>query len=153
VAKLDESASVPAVGKSTRARLGASLERPGVVSALLFGSQATGRAGPLSDIDVAVWLDPGTRPADRYGLERQLMDIAAQAAGTDELELVVLNDAAPLLQYGVLRNGIRLVDREPRTRIQLETDALLKYLDTAPLRATLAAGVRRRITDGSFGRR
>ena len=30
---------------------------PGVLFAYLFGSQATGRAGPLSDVDVAVYLD------------------------------------------------------------------------------------------------
>jgi predicted nucleotidyltransferase len=32
-------------------------EQRGVVLAYLFGSQATGRAGPLSDVDFAVLLD------------------------------------------------------------------------------------------------
>jgi predicted nucleotidyltransferase len=82
-----------------RLELSAALDRPSVVSALLFGSQATGKAGPLSDVDLAVWLD-----------------------------------------------------RDPRTRIKLEADAVLEYLDTAPLRETLAAGIRHRIAEGRFGR-
>ena len=151
--KVDERAVVPAVTDAVRARLAAALDKPGVISALLFGSQATGKAGPLSDIDVGLWLDPRSPSGERYEFQLQLMTAASEALGTDEVEVVVLNDATPLLRHRVLRDGIRLVDRDPRTRVRLERDALLEYLDTAPLRATIAAGIRRRIADGHFGRR
>jgi hypothetical protein len=73
---------------------------------------------------------------------------AAEAVGSDEVEVVILNDATPLLRYRALRDDIRLLDPDPRMRVRLERDALLEYLDTAPLRAPIAAGVRRRIADG-----
>ena len=44
--------------------------QPDVVAAYLFGSQARGDAGPLSDVDSAVWLDDDPEP-DRC-LSRQL---------------------------------------------------------------------------------
>jgi len=79
-----------------------------------------------------------------------LIAAASEAVGTDEVQVVVLNDATPLLRHRVLRDGVQLVDRDPRTRIRLEAAALLEYLDTAPLRATLAAGLRHRDRRGAF---
>ena len=58
VTKVDERAAVPPIDDAARKRLGVALDRPGVVSVLLFGSQATGRAGPLSDIDIAAGSPP-----------------------------------------------------------------------------------------------
>jgi uncharacterized protein len=150
--KTDERATVPAVDDAAQRRLAAALDRSPVVSALLFGSQATGKAGPLSDIDVAVWLDPVLGPAERHRVHLELMSAAARALASDEVQVVVLNEATPLLRHRVLRDGVRLVDRDPRARVRLETKALLEYLDTAALRATLASGVRHRIAEGRFGR-
>lgn len=152
VTKIDEHAAVPPVDAVARGRLAAALDEPGVVSALLFGSQATGKAGPLADIDVAVWLDPALDAQERFRRQLALIAAASQALGTDEVQIVVLNDATPLLRHRALRDGIRLVDRDTKTRIRLETGALLEYLDTAPLRAALAAGLRHRIEEGRFGR-
>lgn len=150
--KVDERATVPAVDGAARARLAAALHRPPVVSALLFGSHATGKAGPLSDVDVAVWLDPALQSAERHNVALELIGAAASALGTDEVQIVVLNDATPLLRHRAMRDGIRLVDRDRATRVTLEARALLEYLDTAPLRATLADGLRHRIAEGRFGR-
>lgn len=151
--KVDERAFVPAVDDAARERLAAALEQEGVVSALLFGSQATGNAGSLSDVDVAVWLRPELEDRERGSRQLALLGAASDALATDEVQVVVLNDATPLLRHRVLRDGVRLVDRDPRTRIRLEVAALLEYLDTASLRATLAAGLRHRIEEGRFGRR
>ena len=152
VTKVDEHAVVPPVDAAARTRLAAALDRPGVVSALLFGSQATGRTGALSDVDVAVWMDPGLSPAARGQLGNELFPAAARALGTAEVDLVVLNDASVLLAHQARRDGIRLLERDRDARVRLETRALLDYLDTAPLRAALAQGVRRRILEDRFGR-
>jgi predicted nucleotidyltransferase len=153
VTKIDERTVVPPIDDAARARLAASLDHPAVVSALLFGSQATGKAGALSDIDVGVWLDPGLSATERGRLGRRLTAAAGDAVGTGELQVVVLNDATPLLRHRAMRDGMRLVDHDAKSRIRLETASLLEYLDTAPLRATLAGGLRQRIAEGRFGRR
>lgn len=150
--KVDEHAVVPDLDPAARARLASALDVEGVVAALLFGSRARGHAGPLSDVDLAVWLDPGLSRAERHALRLELIAAAARALGSDELDLVVLNDATPLLRHRAMRDRQRLLDRDPRDRVRLEARALLEYLDTAPLRATLATGVRHRIQEGRFGR-
>lgn len=151
--KVDERASVPSIDAVKRERLVRALDRDRVVAGMLFGSQASGQAGPLSDVDIAVWLDPGLSREQRSTLRTELSLAAIKALGTDEVDVVVLNQAPPLLRHRALKGGSRLFERDPRARVRLETAALLDYFDTAPLRATLAAGRRRRIEEGRFGRR
>jgi len=151
--KLREQALVPPVDEVRRARLAGALDTAGVVAASLIGSQATGRAGPLSDVDVAVWLAPELDLHQRHERQLELIGAASRALGTDEVDIVVLNDATPLMRHRAMRDGIRLIERDRTLRVRLETRGLLDYLDTAPLRATLAEGVRRRIAEGRFGRR
>lgn len=151
--KIDERAIVPPVTGERRARLRAALDVPGVVAASLIGSQATGRAGPLSDVDVGVWLDPELSRKERWELESALHLAAMKALDTPEVDLVVLNGASPLMRHRAMREGVRLVERDRAERVRLEARGLLDYLDTAPLRAMLNAGVIRRIDEGRFGRR
>lgn len=149
--KVDHQARVPPVDTAARARLAAVFDRPPVVAAYLFGSQASGSPGPLSDIDVAVvTMSP---VGARGGLRADLLAAATEALGTCEVDLVLLDDAPPLLAHGVVRDGMLLLDRDARERVRFETRALLEYLDTAPLRETLAAGRRERLVGGRFGRR
>lgn len=134
--------------ESARLRLAAAFDRDGVVAAVLHGSQATGRAGPGSDIDVGVWVDPRLSPDARLdmrlSLERDLPD--------ERVDLVVLNDASPLLAHRARQSGVLLVDRDPRARMRLETRALIEYLDTNYLREELARATRNRLAEGRFGR-
>jgi len=151
--KVSERAVVPPLDQARCAQLARALDVPGVVAASLIGSQATGRAGPLSDVDVAVWLAPDLGPERRQALTLGLLEAASAALGTDEVDLVGLNEASPLMRHRAMRDGVRLMERDRAARVRLEARGLLDYLDTAPLRATLAQGVRRRIDEGRFGRR
>ena len=152
VTRIDERGPPVVVDDAARARLAAALERDGVVAAMLFGSQALDSAGPLSDVDIAVWADPGLDRAERFDLRLELIGAATGALRTEEVDLVVLNDAPPLLRHRALRDSVRLVDRDPRCRIRLETRAILDYLDTKPLREVLGAAALSRLSEGRFGR-
>ena len=151
--KVDERSSVPRIGAVERERLSRALDRDHVVAGMLFGSQATGKAGPLSDVDVAVWLDSDLPREKLSALRSELTLAAVEALGTDEVDIVVLNDAPPLFKHRAIKEGRRLLERDPVVRVRLETAALLEYLDTAPLRETLTVARRRRIAEGRFGRR
>lgn len=151
--KVDERARVPALDDAARRQLACALDRPGVVAGFLIGSQAAGRAGPLSDVDLAAWLAPTLSAEARFALRLDLLRAAAEALGTDEVDLVVLNDAGPLLRHRAMTTREFLVERDHAQRVRYETRAVLEYLDAAPLRATLATGLRRRIDEGRFGRR
>lgn len=150
--KVDQHAEVPRVDVGAHARLAAALDREPVAAAYLFGSQATGAPGPLSDVDVAVALTAHSGEATP-DVRADILAVAIDALGTDEVDLVLLDRAPPLLRHRVLKDGVLLVDRDPRARVRFETRALLDYLDTAPLREILAAGRRGRLAEGRFGRR
>jgi predicted nucleotidyltransferase len=150
---VDERARVPPLDPAARERLAGALDREGVVAAMLIGSQARGDAGPLSDVDVGVWHEPGLDPAARLRLRLDLAAAAARALGTEEVDVVPLNRATPLMRHRAVRDGVRLVERDPKARVRLEARAILDYLDTKPLRAELARGLRHRIEENRLGRR
>lgn len=132
--------------------LRSALDREGVVAALLFGSRATGKATAASDVDLAVWLDPALDGDARLDLRLVLLGEASAATAPDEVDLVVMNDAPPLLQQRARETGRMLLERDPLNRIRLESRALVEFLDTQPLRDELARGSRHRIAEGRFGR-
>ncbi|HWN74033.1 MAG TPA: nucleotidyltransferase domain-containing protein [Solirubrobacterales bacterium] len=150
--KVDENAYVPEIDEAARQRLSEALDKKGVVAAMLIGSQARGEAGPLSDVDIAVWHEPELDRNQRWDLQLSLMGVAQDALGTNEVDIVMLNDAPPLLQHRAIRDAVRLVERDHAQRVRLETRALLVYLDTKPLRDELRRGIKHSIEEGRFGR-
>ena len=123
-------------------------EQADVVAAYLYGSQARGTTGPLSDVDVAVLLGDDTDRSRRW---LELASVLTNAVG-DDLDLVVLNDAPAPLAYRVLRDGIVVLSRDERARIHHWTSTVREYLDTALLREAARRGLRHRIEEGRFGR-
>jgi predicted nucleotidyltransferase len=150
--KVDERAFVPVIDDDALRRLSEALDKDGVVAAMLFGSQARGEAGPLSDVDIAVWHEPGMEPKQRWDLESSLMSAAQEALGTSEAYVVMLNHAPPLLQHRAIRDAVRLVERDRAQRVRFETRAILDYLDTAPLRLARKENLKRQFREDSFGR-
>jgi predicted nucleotidyltransferase len=150
---IDEKSRVPLLDEAALSRLGHALNHDGVVAAMLIGSQARGTVGPLSDVDIAVWHEPRLESRGRLDLQLSLAQDGGSALGTDEIDIVMLNHAPPLIRHRAIRDGKRLVERDHDERVRLETRAILDYLDTAPLRAELGRGVRRRMEEGRFGRR
>lgn len=114
----------------TRARLqtlGAALERhPHVVFAYLFGGAATGDLKPLSDVDVAVYLDDA---ADVLDAKLEVIGIVTGHLGTDEVDVVVLNEAPTALAGRILASRRVIVDREPFRRHRFESRALREFFD------------------------
>jgi len=149
---IDEKSRVPPIDEAALERLSHALDREGVIAAMLIGSQARGTPGPLSDVDIAVWHDEGLDPATRLRLQLDLARAASEALGTDEVDVVMLNRAPPLLRHRAVRDAKLLVERDPVARVRLDARALLDYLDTKPLRAEMSRGLRKRIEEGSFGR-
>jgi predicted nucleotidyltransferase len=142
--------SEPPVG---RRRLIAALEREPICAAYLFGSQASGTAGPLSDTDLAVLVEPIVGVDERFRLRLELIAQATRLLQTNRVDVIVLNDAPILLRHRVIRDGELLLEREREQRVRFETATILEYLDTRPLRAELARGVQGRLAEGTFGRR
>lgn len=126
--------------------------QPQVVSAYLFGSQATGRAGPLSDIDVAVILTEEAQRGDDVHEREALLHVELmKALRTDKVDLVFLHEAGPFLAHRVIRDGRRVYVRDELLDQRFRVHVVQQYLDTAPLRRLQAEELRKRIAQGRFG--
>ncbi len=104
----------------------------GVVFAYLFGSAARGELGPLSDVDVAVYLEPGADPSE--GL-LEAIGSATDHLGTDEVDVVLLNTAPTALIGRCLLSRRVLVDHDPFLRQRFESAELRKFFDFRVLEA------------------
>jgi len=106
---------------------------PNVRMAYVFGSTVAGAPRVGSDVDVAVhW---ATRPTLEE-LGRVVDEI--QSATRRQVDLVDLATAPPLLMREILTAGRLVVARDDTERLQFETHALARFMDTAHLRRVQA---------------
>ena len=124
-----------------------------VVLAYLFGSHARGRATPMSDLDFAVLLSEAIARAAYIDYQIALTQDLTRVFGSDEVQVVILNQAPPLLAYAVVVHGRELLCRDAAARVRFRVRATQRYLDTQPLRKVQAEATARRIREGRFGRR
>lgn len=114
--------------------------------AYLFGSLAKGTQNRLSDVDVAVFLDPEflvrPHPEHSYGYKAHLITELMSQLKTNEIDIVILNHASPFLRFQVLRDGIVICETNREERIRFQAQALSRYFDLKPfLEAGLPAKV------------
>jgi predicted nucleotidyltransferase len=132
-----------------RGRIVEALEaRPEIVFALLFGSRASGRVRPDSDWDIAVFLDETLDASSRFRVRREL---AAALEPELTVDIVVLNDAPPLLAHRALM-GQLLVDRDRTRYVRFFVRALGESQDEAYARRIHADARRERLIAGHHGR-
>ncbi|MCL6479788.1 MAG: nucleotidyltransferase domain-containing protein [Peptococcaceae bacterium] len=104
----------------------------GITLAVLFGSQAGGRATRESDIDLAVWLEQTDLLRDvpdavRAG--KKLMRDVINYLETGNVDLVILNYASPLLKFQVARTGKPVYQKTPEIFAGFCSRALREHND------------------------
>jgi len=97
--------------------------------AYLFGSYAKGKAGPLSDFDIAVLLDGCLDARESFDLRLRLINGISSILKTDKVDVVVMNDAPLLLNYNIIKEGGILDSKDELERVMFETHILSRYLD------------------------
>ncbi|MCF8080935.1 MAG: nucleotidyltransferase domain-containing protein [Desulfobacterales bacterium] len=103
--------------------------RKDVLFSYLFGSAASGKTHPMSDLDIAVYLDGEPTAEGKLDLLGGLID----AVKTDEIDLVVLNTAPLPLKARIIRSRRVLTDRAPFVRHAFESATMRAYLDFSKL--------------------
>lgn len=122
----------------------------GLSLVLLFGSQAQGRITPLSDIDIAV-LSVRNKSLDTYDKLR-LTGAFQELFKSNQVDVVLLNRAGPLLRYEALTKGVILLDRDPAYHAAIHLQALRDYEDTKHFRAVQFAAMSKHLQAGTFGK-
>ena len=123
-----------------------------ILLAYVFGSRATGHVHPESDVDVAVLVDEALSADERYSERLALTGELSRLFRCDQVDVVILNEAAPLLAYEALRNGARVYSISEDVRIQFQIRTLRAYEDTSSLRRILSEAMAERVRAGSFGK-
>ena len=114
--------------------------------AYLFGSHAMDKATALSDIDIAVFLDNRVDPL-HYRLK--LVETFTRVAKNENIDIVVLNQATPLLKHEVIGAGIVLKEAREE-RLLFETEVLREYLDLDHLRKVQRLYIREQLRAGTY---
>ena len=94
----------------------------------LFGSQATGKTGPLSDYDFAIYIDE--KDAQKgFQLRLQIANALSAYLNTDNVDVLVINDIkSPEIKYAIIKEGILLYEQEPY-KVLLVPRILNEYFD------------------------
>lgn len=99
-----------------------------------------------------MYVDPDSRAQTQFGYAAELTADLGALLGTDDVDVVVLNQAPPLLYHRVLRDGSRLLARDMAATTTREGRALSRYCDYLPQLRKIDAAHAARIGDGGFGR-
>src|SRR5262245_12699548 len=107
--------------------------RRDVHAAYIFGSVATGRTRNNSDVDVAVLLAGRPRPGRSFRYRLKLIADIGSALHRSDVDVVVLNDAPPLLAHRILAKGKLVFERSASARVRFQVRTAGLYLDMMPL--------------------
>jgi predicted nucleotidyltransferase len=105
-----------------------------VVVAYLFGSHAAGRAHRESDVDVGVLLDRAQCPDAKARFEKrvELTSALIGALHVNDVDVVILNDAPPLLGRRIVREGRLVHCGDPEAEHAFRRDVEIRAADLAP---------------------
>jgi predicted nucleotidyltransferase len=95
-----------------------------VIFAYLFGGMVKSRLNPLSDVDIAIYVKD-MKKLDYLGMFGKIADILR----TDEIDLVILNNAPLSLAGRILQGRKVLVDKKPFVRHLFESRILREFFD------------------------
>jgi predicted nucleotidyltransferase len=99
-----------------------------VIIGYVFGSEAKGESGPLSDMDIAVFVDKSIDKSGRFDLKLRLSNELSSIMDR-RVDLVILNDTPVQLSFEVIKDGELVFCRDQSIKVAVETEILSKYLD------------------------
>jgi predicted nucleotidyltransferase len=118
---------LPAEIEQRLATLGAVLEaQPAVRFAYVFGGAGRGELRPLSDVDVAVYLDDSVDPVQA---RLDLIGVVTKHLGSNAVDLVVLNGAPTALLGRILQSRRVIAENDPFLRHRFESLSIRQFLD------------------------
>lgn len=114
--------------------------REEIAAAYLFGSEAAGNVHPGSDVDVAFLFQ-----RDKIPSTDELLQIQDELTSLFEKEtdVVVLNDASPIIRMQVLRKGKKVYERNRRAVNTFFVRTLNEYDDLKRVRSVIEEKITR----------
>ena len=104
-------------------------QRSEVVALYSFGSVVKNDLKPLSDLDYAILLSGQLSKRQRFDEHLELIGIFNNVFRTDEIDLIILNDASLRFCYVILKTGKLIYFRNKDDLIDFRDQVLKYYLD------------------------
>jgi predicted nucleotidyltransferase len=129
------------------------LEVPSVWLAYLFGSRASGRARPDSDLDVAILYDRTLDVAGREEARRDVLDALSASLGPlgEHADIVDLERCDSGVAFRAIRNGLLALTRSDLERVRTIVAVARRFDDDAPKRALFRRAAQRAMSRASNG--
>lgn len=129
------------------------LPRKEVVLAYLYGSCAKGTPRPQSDVDIAILLDENIPVKEGpYGYRAELLAVLMKTLRTNQIDLVILNEAPPFLMFQVVRYGKLIISRSEAKRIDFHVKTIARYIDVKRLMDLQHQYLSKRLKNGTYGK-
>ena len=119
-----------------------------IQAAYLFGSMTKGRTRPGSDVDVAVLLSNRVRTSAIFQYRLKLVADLGFELKRSDIDLVILNDASPLLAHRVLSKGRLIFEGSPSARIRFQVRTANLYADLVPMFETQIRYLKKSVREG-----
>ncbi len=121
-----------------------------VLVAYVYGSQATGQAGPLSDLDIAVLLAGEPSEAECFDARLEFVGGLMSLLHTNDVDVAILNQVPLVLRYQVVRTGQVIFCRDRQAMIEFRVRTLNEYFDFKPLLDDYRRIFFKRILEGTW---
>lgn len=105
-------------------------EKGDILAAYIYGSYGTAEQTPLSDVDIAVLLKRGTEK--NFEKQLEISSKVAEIANSDDVNVLVLNDIAVILQFRVIKTGVLLFVRDHTGLADFQELVFKIYADFMP---------------------
>lgn len=96
--------------------------------AYLFGSEARGEAGDLSDLDIAIYFVDQYSQTEQAFIKGYLIELGKKYFNTP-IDIVLLDQADLYLRYLIVKDGIPVKDSLDGSRAEFESLTLRTYFD------------------------
>lgn len=123
-----------------------------ILAVYLYGSYAEHVARKDSDLDLAVILNPNSTKVDDYSKRRIQIATALDTLIDREIDLVIFNQVALLLQFLIVKNGLIIYDADPDLRAKIEMKMLSFYYDQERFYSFQYQNLIKNIKTGGLGR-
>ena len=137
------------VGRN-RHKLVAAAAAHGVTGLRVFGSVARGDDRPDSDVDIAVLVSDHVIQDDPFRYRLELMTGLMAVLRRNDIDLILLNQAPPLLAHRVLKNGKLIFERSASARVAFQVRTVNRYFDTLPMRKLYLSYLKKHAREGNI---
>lgn len=124
--------SVKDILKNSAKRVHKILSGQEVIFAYLFGSQISVNIGRLSDVDIAVFFKEGLTKSEMFNRKLKIMNGFSFLLKKDDIDVVIINDAYPLLVHRIIMHGKVIFSVDEGKRMDFEIKSVMRYLDFKP---------------------